>query len=65
MTLKVNDTNLFKLSMTLEILYDLEQIEICVKLWNKTTHKTKARFFPASDFSAALKYYNETETFFF
>jgi hypothetical protein len=65
MTLKVNDTELFSLSMTLEILWDLEQINICVKLWNKTTHKVKTKFFPAADFDAALKYYNEQEKFFF
>jgi hypothetical protein len=65
MILKVNNTDLFNLSMELEILYDLEQINICVKLWNKTTHKTKTKFFPAADFSAALKHYNEQEKFFF
>lgn len=65
MTLKVNNTEFFNLSMDLEIIYDLEQINICVKLWNKTTHKVKTKFFPASDFSAALKYYDETEKFFF
>jgi hypothetical protein len=65
MMLKVNDTDLFNLCMKLEILFDLEQINICVKLWNKTTNKVATKFFPASDFSAALKYYNAQEKFFF
>lgn len=65
MTLKANNTELFNLSMGLEILYDLKQINIYVKLWNKTTNKVKTKFFPAADFDAALKYYNEQEKFFF
>lgn len=65
MTLKANDTELFNLSMTLEILYEIEEINICVKLWNKTTHKIMTKFFKAGDFSAALKYYDSQEKFFF
>ncbi len=65
MTMRTNDNDFFNLTMSIEILYELEQINICVKLWNKTTHKIEKKFFPAADFSSALKYYKRCERFFF
>ena len=65
MTLKVNDTDQFNLSMELIIHWDIEDIQIMVKFWNKTTHKIEKKFFRANDFSDAIKYYNRIEKFFF
>lgn len=65
MTLKANNTDLFNLSMNLNINYDLEYIEITVSFWDKEKHTITTKTFPASDFSAALKRYNEIEKFFF
>lgn len=65
MTLKVNDTELFNLSMILIVHYDLEYIEIAVKLWNKSTRKTDTKFFKAGQFADALKHYDRLENFFF
>ena len=65
MIMKTNDNELFNLSMELIIHWDIEDIQIMVKFWNKTTHKIEKKFFRANDFSDALKYYNRIEKFFF
>lgn len=65
MTLKTNDTNIFNLSMNLNINYDLEYIEITVSFWNKEKHTIDTKTFQASQFSDALKHYNRLEKLFF
>lgn len=64
MTLKVNDTCEFNLSLVLIVNYDLEYIELTVNLWNKKKQTTKTKQFQAKDFSQALDYYKQLEKMF-
>ena len=64
MTLKVNDTPEFNLSLNLNVNYDLEYIELTVNFWNKQKHTTQTKQFPASEFAAALACYKQYETMF-
>lgn len=64
MTLKVNDTCDFNLSLNLNVNYDLEYIELTVKFWNKKKHTIQTKQFSANDFSQALAYYNQQERMF-
>ena len=65
MILKVRDEEDFNLSMKLDIYYDLEYIEVIVKVWNKKAHKTIMKTFNANHFSEALAYYRRQEEFLF
>lgn len=63
MILKVRDEGDFNLSMTLNINYDMEYIEITVHVWNKKAHTTIAKTFKADRFSEALRYFEQQEAF--
>ena len=64
MTLRVNDTPDFNVSLNLNINYDLEYIELTVNTWNKKKHAKQTKQVPASDFSQALAYYKQQQTMF-
>jgi len=65
MTLRVNNTAAFNLEMNLNINYDLEYIEITVSFWNKAKNTIQTKTFPAADFAAALRCWEQWERMFF
>ena len=65
MILKTKNNDNFKLTMKLEINYNLEYIEILVILDNLQNNKRQMKIFKANDFTAALTQYKQWEQFIF
>ena len=65
MTLKQINNDNFKLSMKLDINYDLEYIEILVILDNLVNNKRQMRLFHGNKFKEAMSQYKHWETFIF
>ena len=63
MILKVRDEGDFKLSMRLNINYDMEYIEIAEYAQNKKAHTAITKTFKADHFSEALRYFEQQEAF--
>ena len=61
MTLKMNTTDEFVVSMNLNIDYSSEQINLRVYSWDKKTQRVNKQDFSASEFPAALRFYDEEE----
>lgn len=61
MILSVRNERDFNLSMQLDIDYKRECIGIIVQAWDKKAGDLQTKTFPASQFSAALEYYRQTE----
>ena len=61
MTLKVNDTEKFNISMTLCIDDEAEEITVHIKYWNKQTGIITGYDFPAAEYSKALAKFKELE----
>ena len=65
MILKTKNNDNFKLTMKLEINYNLEYIEILVILDNLQNNKRQMKIFKANDFKDALSQYKQWELFIF
>lgn len=65
MTLKQINNDNFKLSIKLDINYELEYIEILVILDNMLNNKRQMRMFHGNEFKEALQQYKQWETFMF
>lgn len=65
MVLKTNNNENFKLSMQLDINYELEYIEILVILDNMLNKKRQMRIFHGNEFKEALNQYKLWEQFIF
>ena len=65
MVLKTINNENFKLSMQLDINYELEYIEILVILDNMLNKKRQMRMFHGNEFKEAMKQYKQWETFIF
>lgn len=65
MVLKTVNNDNFKLSMQLDINYELEYINILVILDNLQNKKRQMRHFHGNEFKEALNQYKHWETFIF
>lgn len=61
MTIKVNDTPSFNISLNLSVDCEAEVIELTVTAWNKKNNAVERKKFSANDFPAALAYFREKE----
>ena len=61
MTIKVNDTPSFNISLNLSVDCEAEAIEFTVTSWNKKNDAVERKKFSAHDFPASLAYFREKE----
>ena len=62
MTIKVNDTPSFNISLNLSVDCEAEVLELTVSAWDKKNNVVERKTFAANDFPAALSYFKEKET---
>lgn len=61
MMLKVNNTDIFQISMDLNVNYDAPEIIIKVSFWDKKAHSIQDFEYNAGDFNKAIEKFNELE----